>query len=68
VPVFLLWFDLHILGSYAFMILMTLSAFYAAVIFEAGCVCSNLTKEANSLLNKNINIHMHISLRSNKIK
>lgn len=68
VLVILLWFDLHILGSYAFMILMTLSAFYAAAIFEAGCVCINLTNEANSLLNTNINIHMHISLCSNKNK
>ncbi|CAJ1915355.1 unnamed protein product [Sphenostylis stenocarpa] len=33
--VILLWFDLHILGSYASFILITPSALYAAMIFEA---------------------------------
>jgi len=36
--IILLLYDLHILGSCEFMTLITLSAFYAAMIFDTGCV------------------------------
>lgn len=49
-PLILLWFDLHILGSYEFMILITLSAFYVAMIFVAGCVYIVISQEVPILL------------------
>jgi len=48
--IIILWFDLHILGSYDFMILITQSAFYVAMIYEAGCVYVVISQKMPILL------------------